>query len=235
MPDFWEFPTVSMGIGPISAIYQARFNRYLHNRGPEGHLRLAGLGVPRRRRDGRAGVDRRPVAGRPRGPRQPDLRGQLQPPAARWPGPRQRQDHPGARGAVPRRRLERDQGDLGTRVGRPPGPRRRRRPGREDERHPRRRVPEVLGLRRRLHPGALLRAGPAPAPARRAPQRRRPGQAPPGRPRLPQGLRGLQGGHRIRRRADGHPRPHDQGLDARPRGRGAQHHPPGEEAVREPS
>jgi pyruvate dehydrogenase E1 component len=32
MPDFWEFPTVSMGIGPISAIYQARFNRYLHNR-----------------------------------------------------------------------------------------------------------------------------------------------------------------------------------------------------------
>lgn len=33
MPDFWEFPTVSMGIGPINAVYQARFNRYLHNRG----------------------------------------------------------------------------------------------------------------------------------------------------------------------------------------------------------
>ena len=33
MPDFWEFPTVSMGIGPISAIYQARYNRYLENRG----------------------------------------------------------------------------------------------------------------------------------------------------------------------------------------------------------
>ena len=32
MPDFWEFPTVSMGIGPINAIYQARFNRYLANR-----------------------------------------------------------------------------------------------------------------------------------------------------------------------------------------------------------
>ena len=31
--DFWQFPTVSMGLGPISAIYQARFNRYLHNRG----------------------------------------------------------------------------------------------------------------------------------------------------------------------------------------------------------
>ena len=33
MPDFWEFPTVSMGLGPIAAIYQAQFNRYLHNRG----------------------------------------------------------------------------------------------------------------------------------------------------------------------------------------------------------
>ena len=32
MPDFWEFPTVSMGLGPIGAIYQARFNRYLLNR-----------------------------------------------------------------------------------------------------------------------------------------------------------------------------------------------------------
>ncbi len=32
MPDFWEFPTVSMGLGPLAAIYQARFNRYLHNR-----------------------------------------------------------------------------------------------------------------------------------------------------------------------------------------------------------
>jgi pyruvate dehydrogenase E1 component len=32
MPDFWEFPTVSMGLGPLHAIYQARFNKYLHNR-----------------------------------------------------------------------------------------------------------------------------------------------------------------------------------------------------------
>ncbi|MCA9729155.1 MAG: pyruvate dehydrogenase (acetyl-transferring), homodimeric type, partial [Candidatus Eisenbacteria bacterium] len=33
MPDFWEYPTVSMGLGPINAIYQARFNRYLESRG----------------------------------------------------------------------------------------------------------------------------------------------------------------------------------------------------------
>ncbi len=33
MPDFWQFPTVSMGLAPIMAIYQARFNRYLEDRG----------------------------------------------------------------------------------------------------------------------------------------------------------------------------------------------------------
>ncbi len=33
MPEYWEFPTVSMGIGPINSIYHARFNKYLHNRG----------------------------------------------------------------------------------------------------------------------------------------------------------------------------------------------------------
>ena len=32
MPEFWEFPTVSMGLGPLTALYQARFNRYLMNR-----------------------------------------------------------------------------------------------------------------------------------------------------------------------------------------------------------
>jgi pyruvate dehydrogenase E1 component len=33
MPEFWEFPTVSMGLGPLNAVYQARFDRYLHHRG----------------------------------------------------------------------------------------------------------------------------------------------------------------------------------------------------------
>lgn len=33
MPEYWQFPTVSMGLGPLQAIYQARFNRYLHHRG----------------------------------------------------------------------------------------------------------------------------------------------------------------------------------------------------------
>jgi pyruvate dehydrogenase E1 component len=47
MPDFWEFPTVSMGLGPIMSIYQARFNRYLEDRGlksPSDHKVWAFLG-----------------------------------------------------------------------------------------------------------------------------------------------------------------------------------------------
>ena len=127
MPDFWEFPTVSMGLGPISAIYQARFNRYLHNRGllDTSQSRVwAFLGDGETDEPESLGALHVAVA---RGPRQPDLRRQLQPAAARRPGPRQRQDHPGARVGVPRRRLERDQGHLGPRVGRPPRARRRRR------------------------------------------------------------------------------------------------------------
>ncbi|MCL4117918.1 UNVERIFIED_CONTAM: hypothetical protein GTU68_000687 [Idotea baltica] len=42
MPDFWQFPTVSMGLGPIQAIYQARFMKYLESRGfiPEGKQKV---------------------------------------------------------------------------------------------------------------------------------------------------------------------------------------------------
>ena len=65
----------------------------------------------------RARVARRDLARRAREARQPDLRHQLQPAAPRRPGARQRQDHPGARRRVPRRRLERDQGAVGQRLG----------------------------------------------------------------------------------------------------------------------
>ena len=80
---------------------------------PDGHDRAQGVGVPRRRRDRRAGVAGRDLARRPRAARQPRLRHQLQPAAARRAGARQRQDHPGARDVLPRRGLERAQGDLG--------------------------------------------------------------------------------------------------------------------------
>ena len=51
MPEFWEFPTVSMGLGPIMAIYQARFNRYLTDRGIKDLSTEARVGVSGRRRD----------------------------------------------------------------------------------------------------------------------------------------------------------------------------------------
>ncbi len=41
MPDFWQFPNASMGLGPINAIYQARFMRYLDNRGMNKNARPA--------------------------------------------------------------------------------------------------------------------------------------------------------------------------------------------------
>jgi hypothetical protein len=84
----------------------------------------------------------RHLAGRPREARQPDLGRQLQPAAPRRPGARQRQDHPGARGRVPRRRLERDQGVWGT-PGTSCSPRHRRRAAQQDEHHRRRRVPAL--------------------------------------------------------------------------------------------
>ena len=81
------------------------------------HRRAQGLGVLRRRRDGRAGIARRDLARRPREARQPDLRHQLQSAAPRRAGARQRQDRPGARGGFPRRRLERHQVPVGLRLG----------------------------------------------------------------------------------------------------------------------
>ncbi len=230
MPDFWEFPTVSMGLGAIDAIYQARFNRYLLARELKDTSRShvwAFLG------DGE--MD------------EPESRGAIslaareeldnltfvincEPAAPRRPGARQRQDHPGAGGHLPRRRLERDQGHLGPGLGPAAGQGHRRRAGQQDELHPRRPVPDLLRRDRRLHPGELLRRRPAAAGHGRAPVRRRDPQPVPRRPRLPQGLRGVQGRHRARRPADRDPGPHHQGLDAGHRLRGPQRHPPDEEA-----
>ena len=194
------------------------------------HVKVARVGVLRRRRDGRARGARRDRAGRPRGAGQPHLRHQLQPAAARRPGTRQRQDHPGARGVLPRRGLERHQGHLGPRLGPAARAGHRRRAGQQDEHHAGRAVPDLLGGVRRLHPRALLRVGPAAAEDGRAPVGRRSAEPVPRRPRLPEGVRGVQGGPRARRPAHGHPDPHDQGLDARQGLRGAQRHAPDEEA-----
>ena len=92
---------------------------------PGRHRQPQGLGLPGRRRDGRAGEPGRDLARRPREARQPGLRHQLQPAAPRRAGARQRQDHPGAGGRLPRRRLERHQGAVGLGLG--PADRRRHR------------------------------------------------------------------------------------------------------------
>jgi pyruvate dehydrogenase E1 component len=81
MRDFWQFATVSMGLSPLMAIYQARFMKYLHHRGiadTAGRKVWAFLGD-----------------------------GEMDEPESL------RQDHPGARGRVPRCRVERRQGHLG--------------------------------------------------------------------------------------------------------------------------
>ena len=97
MPDFWQFPTVSMGLGPLMAIYQARFMNYLQDRGianTEGRKVWAFMGDGEM--DEPESLGAIGMAGA-REARQPDLRRQLQPAAPRRPGARQRQDHPGAR------------------------------------------------------------------------------------------------------------------------------------------
>ena len=66
MPDFWQFPTGSMGIGPISSIYHARFMRYLTHRQLINCEGRKVWGRLRRRRDGRARKHERSHAGRAR-------------------------------------------------------------------------------------------------------------------------------------------------------------------------
>ena len=99
----------------------------------------------------------------------------------------------------------------------------------QDEHDSRRRLPDARHRVGRLHPRALLRPGPPLAQARGAPLRRGAADLAPGRARLPQALRRLQGGDRAGRGADGNPREDHQGLDARARDRSAQRHPPDQE------
>ena len=115
MPDYWH-PGVD-GPGPDQAIYQARFLKYLSCRGLAG-TRIAKCGLSSATAKPTSRSRWAQSGWQPRAARQPHLRDQLQPAAPRRAGTRQRQNHPGARGAFPPRRLERDQGHLGHRVGR---------------------------------------------------------------------------------------------------------------------
>ena len=183
MPDFWEFPTVSMGLGPDHVDLPGALQSLPRRSRAEEAVEHEGVGVPRRRRDRRARDARRDQPGGARKARQPDLRHQLQPAAARRSGPRQRPDHPGARGDLPRRRLERHQGAVGQRLG-SAARQRSRRPARQaDGRDRRRPVSEVRRRGRRVPPRALLRRRPAPARDGQAPLRRTAHEASARRPR----------------------------------------------------
>ena len=231
MPDFWEFPTVSMGLGPDERDLPGAVQQVPPEPRHQGHQPAARLGVPRRRRDGRARVARPAAAGRRRGARQPHLRHQLQPAAARRPGARQRQDHPGAGVVLPRRRLERHQGRLGPRLGPAAGPGPGRRARQHHEPDERRRLPDLPRQRRRLRPRALLRPRPAhPRDGQGLERRGRLVEAQARRPRLPQGVCRLQGRDGAHRPADGHPREDHQGLRPRQPLRRSQRHAPDEEA-----
>jgi pyruvate dehydrogenase E1 component len=63
MKDFWQFPTVSMGLGPINSIYQAR-SCAISKIAADSSDAAQSLGISGRRRDGRAGIDRRDRRGR---------------------------------------------------------------------------------------------------------------------------------------------------------------------------
>ena len=173
MSEFWQFPTVSMGLGPDHVDLPGTLQSVSGGSRSQAAIEPEGLGVPRRWRNGRARNARRDHARVAREARQPDLRHQLQFAASRWPGARERPDHPGARGRVPRRGLERHQGGLGQRLGsaRGQGHGRPARPApRRDRRRP---VPEIRRRRRRVHAPAPLRRQPAPARHGAAPVGRR--------------------------------------------------------------
>ena len=182
--------------------------------GHQGHRRPAGLVLPGRRGNGRARVSRASAAGRHPGPRQPDLRRQLQPAAPGRPGPRQRQDHPGARSLLQGSRLERRQSHLGPRMGCAPPSGQRPCPRQSHERDARRRLPGVPRQRRSIRARLLLRT----RPAHEGHGLRLDGRADLGaqarRARLPQGVRRLPGRDRVQGPADRHPRAHRQRLRA---------------------
>ena len=187
---------------------------------PQAAVRRQGLGLHRRRRDGRAGIPRGHLPGRPRAARQPRLRRQLQPAAARRPGARQRQDHPGAGDGLLRGRLERHQGDLGQRLGPAAGQGREGAAGAAHGGARRRPVPEVQRLRRQLPAQPLLRRRREPDEALPAPDRRAHPHHPPRRPRPREGVRRLPRRPRVPRRPFGGARQDHQGVrDGGSRGR----------------
>ena len=183
-----------------------------------------------RRRNGRAGIAGRDHGTGARAPGQPDLRGQLQPAASRRAGARERQDHPGAGGGLPGRRLERDQVDLGFALGPASVPRPQWPAAPAHGRVRGRRVSELQGPGRRIHPREVLRRDRRPEGPGGAHVHRGHRTPEPGRPRPPEDLRRLRARHPAEGAADGDPGQDREGV-RHGRGRREPHdRPPGQEA-----
>ena len=164
------------------------------------------------------------------GPRQSDLRGELQPAAPRRPGARQRLDHPGARRPVRRRRLERDQAAVGLGLGSAVRARPRQHHPQAPARDGRRRIPEVRRHRRPLQPRALLQQVSRAAGHRRAHVRRRHRPAAARRPRPGEDLRRLSRGGESQGPAHRHSGADQEGLRHGQLGPGQDGGAPAEEA-----
>ena len=229
MPDFWEFPTVSMGLGPINAIYQAHINRYLNLR------RLVDTSTSRvwcfvgdGEMDEPESIGALGVAGREH------LDNLIFVVNCNL----QRLDGPVRGNGKIIQELEAVYRGAGWNVIKVIW-------GSRWDALLARDVDGVLldrmnttldGEYQKLavESGAYIREhffGPDPrsAPPGRRPQRRRVGLAAPWRPRLPQAVRGLQARHRTTGRPDGDPGQDHQGMDARAGDRVAQRHPSDQE------
>ena len=232
MPDFWQFPTVSMGLGPIMSIYQARFNRYLEDRGlkkPSTAKVWAFLG------DGETD--------------EPESLGAISL-AAREKLDNlifvincnlQRLDGPVRGNGKIIQELEAIFRGAGWNVikvlwGSDWDPLL----AADHDGLLAKRMGEIVDGQYqkyavevgRLHPRALLRRRSAAARHGQAPVRRPAEAAAARRPRSGQGLQRLQGRGRAQGAADRHPRPDDQGLRPRRSRRRQEHHPPAEEDER---
>jgi pyruvate dehydrogenase E1 component len=202
MPDFWEYPSVSMGLSPIMAIYHARFIRYLEDRG----LKKPSAGAKVWAFLGDGETDEPESLGAITLPSREKLDNLIFVVNCNL----QRLDGP-VRGngqivqelgsGVPRRRLERDQVPVGPRLGRSTGEGPRRPPGEADGRNRRRPVPEIYGRVGRLFARAFLGRRSEAARHGQAPVGRRAQETDAGRPRPVQGLQRLQGGGGIQGRA----------------------------------
>ena len=232
MPGFWEFPTVSMGLGPIMAIYQARFNKYLQDRGilqTNGHHVWAFLGDGET--DEPESLGAITLAGREN---LDNLIFVINCNLQRLDGPVRGngkiiQELEGIFRGAGWNVIKVIWGDSWDPLLAKDQP---RPAGQADGRSGRRRIPEVHRDARRVHSRALLRQVSGAGADGSRPVGRRFEEAAPRRARPGKSVRGVPGSRRDARPPDRDPGQDDQGLRHRRRRRGPQRHAPAEEAGR---